>query len=652
MTWCLLPKYRDEFVKLLKSGKISPEKLNAMSSSERTKFFSDNFGGEANGSQMNRQLEVKYLNKNVEKGMVRWAEKLIGVPKEFKNDLTSRIRKSSAEGGLLDPKSREVWLDELIEYRTGKRISPAEAQNITEMSAKLAEAESGWNAKEGKWANEQKQARYGEGLAAFQKYVDSLESATKAREFWTFMSESDLLGKSGGLMKDIGNLAMKIGDISRVIKTGPDNSFFGRQFRKSWRPGTAGIAMKNYGKSWSDIYDTVKGGKEKGEMILDSVKADVWSRPNSMNGRYTSSKGKLDIGLGEEAYPETFVEKIPGLGRLYSASRVSAEGGAMRMRADIADMMYSLAEKNGIDLTDPVQTGAINDVVNSMTGRGKLKMSEETSKAVNALMFSSKHVKSTLDTFLQPFTAKTAFARKQALWNTLSIAASTGLLMELSNAIIPNSAEDDPTSSDWGQLKFGNTRYDLTGGSRAWVTFASRLATLSKKSSTTGQSVGMGEFGQDSPLDLLADFTANKASPLGQMGLMLISRETRMGAPLTVNEAAKSLFMPIIIETGHDAVKSEGLAAGIAATIADMNGISVNSYVYEDDWNLKSTKEMTAFKKRVGQVKFDLANEKYNAMIQSYLNSTVYKKAPDNDSKRGKKKLLDAYKKKAKEKVM
>ena len=45
-----------------------------------------------------------------------------------------------------------------------------------------------------------------------------------------------------------------------------------------------------------------------------SVKADVYSRPNALDGTY--KRMKLDVGIdAEEAFPSTFPERIPVIGR-------------------------------------------------------------------------------------------------------------------------------------------------------------------------------------------------------------------------------------------------------------------------------------------------------------------------------------------------
>ncbi|MCK9598630.1 MAG: hypothetical protein M0R06_06275, partial [Sphaerochaeta sp.] len=336
----------------------------------------------------------------------------------------------------------------------------------------------------------------------------------------------------------------------------------------------------------------------------------------------------------------------------FAASRIANEAAAIRLRADTADMFYKKAEKQGIDLSDPVEVATINQLVNSMTGRGKIKgMGERESKTLNELFFSPKFVKSTLDTFLQPFTLNTKFGRTEALYNLVSLAGTSAFVIFV-KSLFGGKEETDPTSSDFGQIRDGNTRIDTTGGAKGPLTLLARLYSVMMKkpikSAMTGISKVPEGFGAAEPLDLVVDYAENKVAPL--MGLLLDMSvgKTFEGKPLTLTEGIKSLFLPIIVDTGYSATEADGIATGIAATVADFFGASASTYQYSDNWNQKTSKEMVAFKKRVGQKRFDEANAEYEKLVHKTLNSTAYEKANNDD----KKKMLDKAKDSAKKKVM
>ncbi len=655
MSWCLLPKYVERFKSMLKSGEITPEKLFDMTPAERIAMFSERFGGELNGKTMERYLEDKFLNKNVEQGLITWAENVLSVPKEYRRDLVSKVRRMAAEGKLLDVmKAKGVLLDEVVEYRTGKKVTLEEVDTITKMSKEVASAEASFDAASGKWSSETARMDYAAKVGAFTRYLDSLESVVHEREFITFMEKEGLLGKAGGLGADVLNLGRELGKAGRQIKAGLfDNSLIGRQMRKTYRPGTWDIGVNRSLQSLGDFWEVLTKGEPSAEKILYATKGEIMSRPDALNGRYQSKEGKLDIGLGEEGIPQSFLERVPFIRRGVMATRVSAETLMMRVRADIASRFYEMAEKKGADLTNPVNTGEINQVVNSMTGRGRItSFSPEGQALMNDLFFSVKFAKSQIQTFSQPLTMKTKFAQHQAMWNLVSLASTTAIISAIAEAIIPDSTEKDPTSSDFGKIKIGSTRYDFSGGHLGLVNLGARLGSFmtdgQTKSSTTGVKSDSRAYGGRDVLDLLSDYAAGKASPFGRMLLDVVSQQTFNREPVTLKTEIETLFKPIILETATDAAKADGILQAITATASDFIGISANTYVFADNWSNKKSKEMEALKKRAGEDKFNAANEKYNVKIQDFLNSETYKNA-DNGKKE---KMLDKKKRETKASIL
>lgn len=638
---------------MLKNGEITPEKLNAMSSEARVRFFAERFGGEVNGKVMERQLESKFLNKNVERGIVKWAENLTNVPKEFKQDLMSKIQRMSEEGKLLDvARIKKDVLNELVEYRTGKKMTDVEINTVVELSKKIAENEPIYKDGIWSWESESSKMEYARSKVALRRAVSEMTSAAKERRLFTAKDADGVLGKMGAGVSDAFHLLKQLGRGVRQLKAGLfDVSMIGRQVRKTYRPGTWDLGVKTSFQALGDFFETLVKGKKHGQDILDAVEMELLTRQDALNGRYSSSKGKIDIGLTEESTPQSFLEKVPFLGRTLTASRVAAEAQMMRVRADVASRLYEMAEKNGANLGDPIQVGAINELVNSMTGRGKLKFNPELQETLNDIFFSPKFIKSQLDTFTQPFSLPTEFARKQALWNLTSLATSSFIINEIAHAINPDSTEIDPTSSDFGKIKIGNTRYDITGGNLGFpVLFARIASTISGgeiKSSTTGVEKEAKGYGAKDWLDFTTDFAANKTSPLARFFMDVLAGETFDGEPVSVKTSIETLFKPIILETYQDAATQEGVLQSITATLADFVGVGANTYVFSENWGNSTSQQMEKVRSKVSDEKFSELNERYNKEIVKFLNSDRYKNA-DNE---GKIKMLDKKKRDTKEQL-
>jgi hypothetical protein len=143
---------------------------------------------------------------------------------------------------------------------------------------------------------------------------------------------------------------------------------------------------------------------------------------------------------------------------------------AIRLRADIADQVLKVASNNKVDLTDKRQLESLGRLVNSLTGRGHLGQFEKVGKAVNVLFFSPKSLKASFDFLtLHATDDMTAYSRKQAAKNLLKVVAGMALLMGLANVLWPGSVEFDPRSADFGKVKIGDTRFDISAeGWRRW----------------------------------------------------------------------------------------------------------------------------------------------------------------------------------------
>jgi hypothetical protein len=419
------------------------------------------------------------------------------------------------------------------------------------------------------------------------------------------------------------------------------------QYSKAW--------FNNFIQSWSNIWITVKGGIGKasivnvilgkdavtaGEVITDAVIVDAYSRKNYLNGRY--NKGvKLDIATGEEAFPTSAPARIPVIGRLFKASEVAYEASAMRLRMDIADILFELAEKSGQDMNSKQVIGDINQIANEMTGRGSLGRMG-SAKAINRTFFSIKNAKSNIDFLLRPFYPnQSAFARKEAAKNLLYGVISTAILLAIAKAFDYDDTEFDPRGDMFGKIRLGNgVVIDITGGISGFVILAARLFTGVSKNSKTGIYRPIGEsFGSADGVDMLVNFVTNKLSPIaGAMRDYLRGKNFDNKKP-TFTSTTTGLVTPIpsqnIIELSS---KEESNAVKLAAIILDGLGFGMSYRDMSQDWEGKTSKEMVQFKERVGEDRFKQANEKYNKMLNDridvILKSNQYKDFDDEQKLR------------------
>lgn len=467
-------------------------------------------------------------------------------------------------------------------------VTTEETKNIIDLAKTAEQKKNTWLDNGGK-IDDPSRLEYGRAQVAFKNTINDLK----------LEASKQTLKEKGvrGVIKDVaGN--------TKSLQSSMDNSAL---FRQGWKTlmTNPGKWAKNSLKTWQDIAKTF-GGKN----TLDELKADIVSRPNAE----LYQKAKLAVGIDEEAFPTSLPEKLPVAGKLYKASEAAYTGFLQRQRVDIFDKYMDIAKKTGVDLNDK-QLQDIGKLVNSLTGRGHLGKLEPAADTLNSIFFSPRMLKSHIDvlTAHQFQQGVTPFVRKEAAKNLLKIISGTAAVLATANAVKPGSVEWDPRSSNFGKIKIGNTRFDVSGGMGSVATLASRLAAWSKKSSTTGdvKSLTGGGFGQGDAADLVIDFFENKLSPAAGVARDIMRGEDFNGNKPTIGNIAKGLAMPLVIQNFTQA-KQPNSADPLAALIADGLGISANSYSSSPNWKVDSSKELKTFKDKVGAQKFDEAYSKFN----------------------------------------
>lgn len=550
MAFCL-PKFAaQEFKTKLKSGDINPAMLADMTSKERNQFFSG-FLTKEQAAATNALFESKTLLKNQQQGMITWAKTVSGLKEPARKELIDKINKLDK---VLTPEEQDRFLADLAAQRLGVGVTADEAAKIAELAQKVNETKGAGDRMD-----------YGRAKVALNNYVADLKleagkKTLKEMAESPLTSARDIAGQAKGIVASLDNSAI---------------------FNQGWKPMWTNpkIWAKNATETFTDIAK-VMGGKN----VLDEVMADIVSRPNYD----LMKKAKLAVGLSEEVFPPTIAEKIPGIARLYKASETAYTGFLQKTRADIFDKMVDIAEKTGVDL-DKNELESIGRMVNSLTGRGDFGNLEGSAvKVADTLLFSPRFLKSQFDVLAQPITGAggSSFVRKQAAQNLLKMVGGTAVILGIVKSLDPDAVELDPRSSDFGSIKVGNTRFKLGGGLPAVVTLASRLGTLSTKSSTTGKvkELNAGGFGDKTAFDLIIDFFANKASPAAGAVRDLLKGKDFDGNEVALDKSetyptiAYNIGVPFPIRTYEELAKDPDSANDLLAMIASGLGINVSNY--------------------------------------------------------------------------
>lgn len=547
MAYCLPPQLAEKFKQGIISGDIDPAKLSGMDSKARHAFFAE-YLGDVNAESVNALFESKLLLKHQQLGMINWAKRVMGTNEVAKRDAISRIERMDK---VLKPAEETAFLEDLAAHQLGTHVSYAEAQTIADLSAKVTEAKGAGGDR----------LDYGRAVVALKNYVGGLKANAEK-----FTVEDLKRNPVGSALKGVSELAGN----AKAIRASMDNSAI---FRQGWKTlwTHPQIWQANARKSFADIVKSF--GKDK---VMDELNADIVSRPNFDLMR----RAGLDVGVAEEAYPTSLPEKIPVLGKFYKASENAFTAFVRKTRADVFDKYIGIAKETGVDLDD-VQLQSIGKLVNSLTGRGHLGALEPAAKVVNNVFFSPRMLKSHVDTLLlHPTDEMSGFARKQAAINLLKIIGGTAAVLATARAVKKDSVELDPRSADFGKIRVGATRFDVSGGMASLVTLAAREATQSTKSSTTQRvtDLNSGKFGAQKGTDVVYNFFENKLSPAAAVVKDLMKGETFEGDKPTVGSEAKNLLVPLPVTTYLELKNNPQSANTLAAMIADALGIATNTY--------------------------------------------------------------------------
>lgn len=620
--FCLMPETATKFKRALKDGTLDPNKMAKMSSAERNDLLSG-IVGKNHAKAVNAEFERKILLKNQQRGYLTWAKSVSGIKPAARRDLIARIEKMQR---VLDPEEGQQFMQDLTSARLGVDVTEAEAKTIADLSKNVTDAEALRGA-DGTFPNKETRMKYGYAVEDLTDYVAKLKIDAEKFNLADFKTSARKTANAGALLSKFTN---KTAGNMKSLSASLDNSAI---FRQGWKTlwTNPKIWSKNAVNTFSTLARTV-GGKN----VMREVNAEIISSPNY--GRMV--KAKLAIKNAEEAFPESLAEKIPALGRLYKASQDAYTGFVYKMRADVFDKYLEAAKNGGVDINSKEELEAIGNIVNSLTGRGNLGKLEPVANVVNNAFFSPRFLKANIDTFTQGMGAggaKTKFSRAQARKNLIKITAGTATVLATADAIMPGSVEWDPRSSDFGKIRVGDTRIDVTGGMGSLLVLLARGVSQQSKSASSGKITNLNsdEFGSRTTQDVIVDFFVNKLSPAASTGKHLIEGKDFHGNDTDLVKEAIRALTPIGVQNANELFTNPDSMNPFAGVALDFVGLGTNTYSAAggggvSTWEKSSSKELKAFKEAVGEEAFKKSaktfDDSYNNWISEVMKKDEYKK--------------------------
>ena len=291
---------------------------------------------------------------------------------------------------------------------------------------------------------------------------------------------------------------------------------------------------------------------------------------------------------GTERFASKFAGKIPGIAR---SERAYAMGGnALR-----AEKVLEIAEqRSGLTTTDK-QWKDIGHVLNLLTGEGDPKTFGQLAPTLNAIFFAPRLLESRIRAFADLFRPNLSMAARKILaYHVVSFVGINAGILALSSMVPGANVETNPRSTDFGKIKFGNTRVDFWGGYLPIARLGIRMATGEIKTQS-------GRVIPAETRDTIASFLQSKLGPVPAFLLDLYRGQTFYGDYVGVE--AESLaqqfynrFTPFVIQDIMDAIHYQGLTTGVVGGALAFHGVGVQTYPMSKGTEVMMQKDSLASK--------------------------------------------------------
>ena len=545
--FCLPASEVKEFLDRIKSGDLNPEKLSEMTSDERRAYF-EQFMSKPSAEQTNAQFESKLLLKNQQEGIINWAKKVSGISPEAQRDIISRVNKMDQ---VLNPKTQDMFLKDLAAHKLNATVTMEEAAHISDLATQSAEAKAARDTN----PNNENILKYGKSKGAFGEYLDSLKP---------------------GSNRGIKNTLIDIANIPKSALT---------SILHFSAMGVQGWGMASTPEFWKGSVEQFKyfakedNYKNAEAMISGHPDYDI---AKSAGLGLTKIDGKLNDR--EEAIQSSLLQKgsawlsnKTGAPDIVRASSRAFTGFMNYVRFNRFEDLLNAARLRGEDISKGSDaTKDIANVVNSFTGRGSKLFGMDVTRnqdMLNTLFFSPRKMAGAFDmfnpaTYLDPRVSPTArIAAIRQLTGSLLV---TGTLLGLGK-LIGGQVETNPTGTNFGKVKLGNSTIDLTGGNASYVRLLAQIITGKQKSSTgkvtdlgapimtttkTGK-IAKTPFTAPTRLDQFIEYGRDHLSPVVSTLVDWAAGSNVVGQPFSVKQAAYQNLTPLVGQAFYDMYKND-----------------------------------------------------------------------------------------------
>lgn len=366
----------------------------------------------------------------------------------------------------------------------------------------------------------------------------------------------------------------KIRDFNKTLLTSMDISAAGRQ-------GLPLIAEPEYWSSMEAMFNSL-GSQAYFDNLKDMVAKSPLAQPRyvpviNKRGQKVISpitqsvklkelpsfydEWGLDLAHREETQGSALAEMIPGV----KQSNRAFSGFLTKLRFDTFNRMAQDLMNQGIDIQKDITVGKhLAEFVNNSTGRGDLGKLKKFAPVLNEVFFAPRLMAAKVRRFSQVFDPRTYTQMnpmiRKAAWKSLISTAAFGLAFGQLARVFGAQVNPDPTNSDFGKIRIGDTRIDPFGGDQQYIVAAARMLSgkyTSPNNPNRGQQAdtvqeyfkNMGTVG--------GRFTRNKFSPFLGFATTMFTGTDSVGRKFDPMTHSMEAIIPLVIQDISDLVQED-----------------------------------------------------------------------------------------------
>jgi len=383
---------------------------------------------------------------------------------------------------------------------------------------------------------------------------------------------------SDGVPDTLWGRIVELGNLPRTLMAAGD---FSNKLRQE-----AMLAPRNPREWWRSLRVQLEALKSEEALAASDqvIKAHADYPLLRRSGLYLAPISNAAEGaLREESYAGgRLAAKIPGLGRLVRSTERGFIGGLNTMRAEVFYKQVAAMRRAGVEMSEE-RLKALGAGINAFSGRGSMpRFLENHAATINAGFFAPRNFFGRLEANALVFNRDPEI-RKFAAQN-LAAFYGTGAAILALGAAVGLDVELDPRSSDFGKLQLPNgQRIDFWAGNAQIARVAAQMGASAIPGVDEAKSARTGDTYQQDWQATAGRFLRSKLAPVPALGTELATGADFRGEELRLDpranvEQAIGLVTPLFLSDFYEALKAQGLVAGVVAGVGSAAGLGVGTY--------------------------------------------------------------------------